>query len=257
MSKTADARMRFRRLTELYVEGRAVPMRDGSFIWVQAMNPFERDEAIRDFQAARSRVMYGLRNKESESYKSAAAGFYAQDPAEVAREIVNAKLEGEYPRILQSIDQDPDWSERLQMLRRSQDVLDRPEEDEERVTVEAVAKEYMAEVEARMNNFESDEWERIQAKEDDALLDEYMELLIDRRGAELGIAEYRVTEFWYAVRACDAVLGEDGNLDHSACDHDIHLFKDRDEVRSLPTEMYKEITTALESIDITEYEAKN
>lgn len=253
----ADARLRFRRLTELYVEGRAVSMRDGSHIWVQALNPFERDEATKDFQVSRSRIMYGLKNQESQEHKTARSTFDLADKAQIVIDLVEAKLGTEYPKILQTIEQDPDWSERVEVLRRSQELAERDESDPERMAVDAIAREWLDEIDARVKNARHDLTEKYQAKEDDGLFEEFLETLIDQRGAEAGIVEYRVTEFWYSVRACDATLGDDGNLDHAECDHSVRLFDKREDVRTLPAELYKEIVEALESLELSEYDAKN
>ncbi len=56
----ALTRAKYRRVPEPYTVGTELVLKDGVVLWLQVMNPFERDEAQRDAQLARTRLVMAL-----------------------------------------------------------------------------------------------------------------------------------------------------------------------------------------------------
>ncbi len=58
----ALTRAKYRRVP-LYTVGTELVLKDGTVLWLQVMNPFERDEAQRDAQLARTRLVMALKGE--------------------------------------------------------------------------------------------------------------------------------------------------------------------------------------------------
>lgn len=243
-------KQRYRRLTDLFVNGKAVPMPDGSHLWVQVINAYERDEAVSDAQVARARIVLALKNEGRERIKI--EGRLAEIGKELmAADLAQAKAEQKTPDFAEEMRADPEWKERMDIcLRTDFDASAKPATDAEEVLMAKINAEVLAEFEKR----EKDETDFLVRKyerlSDDEFIDEWVEEWLDRRGSDLATAEFRLTELWYATRYCDAEQIGD-LLDHSRCEgHRIPVFESKNEARSAPEELQVLLREALDELNV-------
>lgn len=237
---------RFRRLTDLFVDGRTVTLPDGTYLWVQVINAFERDECISDAQVARSRLILALKEDGTERLKIEAR-LIERGRSEMEADIAQAKVDDKYSDIVAELEDDPEWTERVAILRRTDFTsAAKPTEEAERAVVDKILTEWTGAIEARLDD--EREYQRLHYARvaDDELLDDYLEMWMDRRGVELGSAEYSLTEIWYATRYCDATPDSAGTLDHTRCEgHTQRVFETKRDARSAPDGLQKLISRAL------------
>lgn len=253
----ALSRAKYKRLPDLYVQGTEVVHKDGTVAWVQVLNPFEVEEARHDAQVARSRLVMALKEHGSDEMKFVETQLWADGEDGARKKLVQVKSSEILMKAVDAIRDDPDWSERLDIMTRSDD--DAPLEDVERKALEEINREYLAEVNRRVKDeedFLTQQW--AQASRQD-LLEEYTRIYIERRGTDLAAAEYRVTELWYGVRVCEGVLDEAGGTwDHSACEgHQVQVFESKAEVRRLPEHLGNLYGEAYNSLAMTLRDAKD
>lgn len=255
----ALTRTKYRRVTDLYVEGTAHVLKDGSTIWLQVLNPFELDEARRDAQVARARLVMALKSDHGSDDRTRVTSWFFAEGREVAIErLVEAGVGNKLVEILTELRDDPDWAEKFSIMDRSEDLAALPPEDAERKMLEQINAEYLAQV-AQMQASERDFLLRkYQASTDADLVEAYVDTFLERRGSEVAIAEFAVTELWYAARVCDGVRGSDGTFDHGGCDgHRLTAFESKVEVRDLPEALQDELRAALAELTMTARDAKN
>lgn len=226
---------RFRRLTDLFVEGRPVALPDGTYLWVQAVNAFERDECVNDAHVARSRLVLALRNNGDERVKVEARLIERGRDALIS-ELAGVKTDEKYPNIISELEDDPEWSERVEILRRTDvDESAKPETDDEKKLLETIWADYYAEIGRRLEAERDWLVNKYSRVDDVELLDAYVEAWLERRGRERANAEFSLSEMWYSTRYCEATADADGNLDHSRCDgHRERVFATKNDARSAP-----------------------
>lgn len=249
---------RFRRLTDLFVQGKAVPMPDGSHLWVQVINAFERDEALSDAQVARARIILGLRQNGSERLK-VQARLIERGREVMAEDLASAKVEAKGPDFVDDMRSDPEWKERMDIyLRTDTSEGAKPlTEDEQQLIVKLNAEilEELAHRESEEKDFLLRSYHRMN---DEEFIDVWVEEWLERRGSDLAAAEFRLTEIWYASRYCDASLLSDGVLDHTACDgHRTRVFETKQEARSAPTALQELLRAALDELNVAGRDPKD
>jgi hypothetical protein len=144
----------------------------------------------------------------------------------------------------------------MEILDRSDELIGRPPEDSERKLLSKLAEEYQTEIQKRLQDETDFLMRKYRSMDGDELWKEFLDFYADRRASEVGMAEYKLTEMWYATRCCDGVE-TDGTWDHSACDgHSVPVYETKDEVRGLPLDLQRTLYIALESVSMTEREAK-
>ena len=253
----APSRAKYRRLPDLYVDGKVLVLKDGTVMWLQVLNPFEADEARHDAQVARSRLVMALTRHGSDEMAFVETAYW-QDGIEGARKrLVEAKASDRLLSSVESIDNDPDWTERLDIIRRSDG--DRPYEEAEKELLAALQVEYIDEIQARSDTEEAFTNTQYATVGRDDLIEEYGKLYIERRGTELATAEYRVCEIWYGARACDGVLSDDGTTwTHAACEsHRLQVFESKADVRNLAEDLGDVIGTAYDELAMAIRDAKD
>lgn len=252
------SRSKYKRVTDLYTDGVEVELKNGDYLWLQVLNPFEMDEARHDGQVARSRIIMALKEFGSDELAKVKATFWVHGRERAIDNLVDDQAGDILVKATDAIANDPDWKERLELAERSEDIMSKPETDEERQLLEKINRDYVAEVE----KFIGDEREYLSLKyvnlSDDELIEEYTRLYVDRRGTELGVAEHRLTELWFGARCCEAVKAEDGSITHDACEgHAVRVFETKSEVRDLPDELQSLLFGTMQALNMTVREAKN
>jgi hypothetical protein len=254
----AALNQRFRRLTDLFVRGKAVPMPDGTHLWIQVINSFERNEAISDAQVARARIVLALRQDGRERIK--VEGRLAEIGKDMmATDLAQAKAELKTPDFAEEMRVDPEWSERMEIVMRTDwDTAAMPATEQEQLLMDKVNAEVLAEFAKR----EDDEAAFLQRSydrmTDDEFVDVWVEEWLDRRGSDLATAEFRLTELWYATRYCDAVDNGAGVLDHTRCEgHRVPVFESKTDARSAPQELQDLLRSALDELNLAGRDPKD
>jgi hypothetical protein len=244
---------RFRRLTDLFTVGKAVELPDQTYLWVQALNAYQRDECISDAQVARSRMVMALRDKGDERLKIEGR-FYENGRDSMIGDLAANRAQNKMGDVVDDLRADPDWKERMEILLRSDpDDAAQPMTIEEVELLAKVNREVMAEMEKR----ESDERDFItrtmSRQSDEEIIDAWTEDYLEMRGGERAQREYQLTETWYATRWCAATKPADSgmDLDHSECNaHDERVFADRQAVREIPSDLFVVIQRALVDLNM-------
>lgn len=255
----ATGRAKYRRITDLYVTGTELVLKDGSVMWLQVLNPYEMDETRHDAQVARARMVMALKGPEGGDERDKVEGVFRALGRNGAIEQMAEVFETEVlSKVVDRINSDPDWKERISIMDRSQEILARPAEDPENELLERINREYLDEV-ARMQKEERDgRVHDLKRLDESGLLDEFIEVYQNRRGGEVARLEYELTEAWFATRVCDAVQREDGTWDHTPCNqHRQRVFETKSELRELPEELQRAIFDKLSKLNMTVWQAKN
>lgn len=252
----ALSRAKYRRLPELYVAGTELVLKDGAVMWLQVLNPFQTEEARHDAQVARSRLVMALKEHGSAEMAFVEAALWQDGEAGARARLVEDKCNEAIAKIVNDIRDDPDWKERLDIMDRSDDTATL--EDSEKALLTEIQLAYVGAIQKAMDS----ERDYFTSKYSDAdrqtLLDEYSKIYIDRRGAELATAEYRVVEIWYGARVCEGTHDESGTWDHSACEgHQVQVFESKAEVRQLPTDLSDLLSTAYDELSMSIRDAKD
>jgi hypothetical protein len=248
---------RFRRLTDLFVAGREVTLPDGTHLWIQAINAYERDECISDAQVARARLILALKEHGTERIK--VEGRMAERGRDaLIVDLVQAKTDSKYPDIVSELESDPEWGEKLTIVRRTDfSVAATPATQEERDLVDKILGEWTVKLTARLD--EERDWRMTHYSRvtDDVLLDDYLEMWLERRGNEVASAEYTLTEMWYATRYCEAVYVDDDTLVHTHCKgHPDRVFETKADARSAPEKLQTIIAGELASLSMGDKDPK-
>jgi hypothetical protein len=249
---------RFRRVTDLFVRGKTIDLPDGSHLWVQVINAYERDECLSDAQTARARLILALKEKGDERTKvQARLADYGRPimEADLARARASAKI----PQVLAELRDDPEWKERMDIVLRTDfDEASKPATSEEIALLADIQQQVLAE----MNTREQEETEYLTRKfarmSDEEFLEDWVHEWIERRGTELATGEYQLTEIWYATRYCEAQTDELGNLSHARCNgHRDRVFPTKSDARAAPNELQELIRIALSELNMAGSDPKD
>ncbi len=251
---------KMRRLTELFVVGKAVPLGDGTHIWVQALNAYQRDECIHDAQVARARLVMALQQAGEERMKIEAR-FHEVGRERHIKELASTRATEKMGDSIEALRADPEWKERMDILMRT-DANDTaaPLTPEEIALLADVNERVMNEL--RRREKDENDWQRhnLETLSDDELIDQWTEQYIEKRGSELAGGEYTLTEVWFCARDCEAVTdpeAPDEELDHSQCGgHQDRVFETRQQVREAPTALVSLISDTLTELNVSGLDPK-
>lgn len=253
---------RVKRLTDLFLEGTEVYLGDDDegapvVVWVNKLNSFEDDECRRDGIAARAeRQMELSRPENPEAQSSRMAATRLEDDEMVSR-IVEQRFDEDYLAAMDDAEMDEDWREKLEYLRRGEQILDDADANEKR------RQQYQETSEAWFNYVRALTQKRQDARRDqlagldrEELIDKLMEEIRNRAAAMAFMEERRVTELYFAVRDCKATrVGH--AWDHENCDHRQRLLPSRQAVRELPEVVIDKLVAGLNSITVDRRTAGN
>lgn len=249
-------RDKYKRLTDLFVVGRVLELPDGEVMWLQALNPWEKNEAIMDGQTARSRTALAVSVETSQEYIRLRAKFEEFGPEGCVEEILSARTNRYITRIALQLRQDDEWSERASLLERVDDLSTNATEEEQANLVQ-IAADYAEAIQTRLNDRLEAERYQLSSMSTEDLWDEFKETYIENVGGTAAMAEYRLAEIAYSARVCAAVKVE-GGWDHAECEnHSLHVFASKEEVKGLPERLLHLLVEGVAQVSMDEVEAKN
>lgn len=252
------ARSKYRKLADLYVRGKELVFDDGTVMWVQVLNDFERAECRRAAQAERGKLVMALRELDTPEWRQLQGAFYSQTRDLTIDELVNGRLAEWYVKVADAVQNDPDWAERMEILRRAEELTALPEEDPQRQLLDKLNREWVDEIEKRLKEERDFYTESLTSFTEDELLVEFKERWLERRGTALALTEYNLNEIFHVARVCEATVpDEDEPFDHAGCNgHTMRAFESLAEARDLPDEMVIKIRATLDLMAMTERDAR-
>jgi hypothetical protein len=247
----AGGRSKYKRVTNLFTPGIELEVEEGLVIWVQILNPYEVDDARGAAQAAKARMVLALEEYGSDEFVKYESYLQSLSRNDLIELIVDSKAGDILVEITDAIEIDPDWSERMAVLEREDELIARPVEDAERKLLEQYSREYIDEVAERMEYERKRLTAEVSQLDQTQLVEEYRKLWIDRRGGDRALEEYRLKEHYYAARVCDAFRAPDDSWDHTGCDHSIRVWETEEEVRHLPDQMREMLDQAIQEVTMS------
>jgi hypothetical protein len=247
----------YKRLPDLYKTGKTVTLPDGQPMWLQVLNPFERDEAVRDASVARTRLKLSIENH-PESDEAVTLELVVSDMTreDMIDEMVTGKKVNAFLEVYDEMRAEDEWREKWALIDRKEEIATSPSAAEV-ATLDEVDKEIAFALNKRLDQRVEYDKAVFADMTDEEVIDKYKEFWTDNRAAMVGMAEFRLTEMWYACRVCvGAPVGDD--WDHSMCEgHTTRVFEEKKEVRHMPEHFQTMVVQELETLDMTEREAKN
>lgn len=262
---------RLRRVTDLFVEGAeaflgldddGVPV----VIWVNKLNSFEVEEARQDGIVARGMALMQL-SKEDNSERAALIGAMIEwSDDEVISGLVDQKSEHLYIDVLNDMEADEDWKERLTILRRLPELLrdaDAATDDPRRTQLYDLQTEYLEEMRVRREKAEAEARREFDGMTREELEKAYFDNWSNRNSLDEFMAARRVTELFFAMRDCRATQESERDLDghirwnHSTCDHSKRLLNERSQVKSLPEGVLAKVSQVIEDITVNGRDSGN
>lgn len=254
----ALSREKYRRIPDLYTAGTELVLQEGTVMYMAVLNPLERDEAQHDAQVARARLIMALKSEHgSDERVKVEAAFFTDGRDKAIERLVAVRVQEHVVESVSAIQSDPDWIEKLEVMQRSEDLLARVPEDAERKLLEQINREYLEEFGRR----QGDEQAFLEGKfgdlDDAGLIEEYVEMYVERRGNDVALAEYNLTEVWYAARVCEGVQIGPGQWDHDGCEHhQLRVYEAKAEVRSLPEDLQNLMGEAMITLNMSVRDAR-
>lgn len=243
---------RFRRLTELFVLGKELLLPDGTYLWIQVINSYQRDECLHDAQVARARMTLALKGHGDERLK-VEARFLEKGAEQMIDDLAQSQAAEKVSDFMDELRDEEEWKERMEVLLRTDaEEAARPLTPAETDLLITINSDVLAELRKR----EEDEAEFLRRKyrgmSDEDMLETYVDLWLEKRGGEIANDEFRLAEMAYAVRVCEAGPADaDGTLDHSNCDgHELQVFTSKAEAREAPDALKLLIQRAIADLNI-------
>lgn len=261
---------RLRRVTDLFIEGTERYLGNDehgkpTLIWVNKLNSFETEEARRDGMVRRGERIMQLAKEDSPERLALAANVDNWSMSELAEARLGQVTEEIYMQVLNDLEAEKEWQERLAMIRRLPTLLDdqnAPPDDPRRTQLEDLMTEYLQEIARRQTALQQERLAELAEMEREALEAAFYDGWRQRASLDEYMAEKAITELFYAIRDCVATeRGQDPDgkrlWDHTDCNHAQRLMDQRSQVRALPERVIEIAQDALESINVTQREAGN
>lgn len=249
-------RSKYKKVLDLYRVGTEVVFKDGTVMYIQAMNPFEVEEARRAAGVAKARFAMSVKKVGSDEHDQIMGNVEGAGALSAIDDLVKTKHSEHFIKAANEVQVDPDFKEHWDIIERSDDMDDRPADDPERLTLEILTKEYFDEVQKRTDIEEELYRNRLDAMSADELLQAYSEEWVSRRGQTHAIEAYNMAEMLSVCRVCDAVKVDD-TWDHTACNHTEKVFEERADIEELPGDVLSQISEAIDSFNLQVRDAKN
>lgn len=254
----ALSRTKYKKLTDLYVSGRVVEFEDGTTLWLQALNQFEAHEAREAAQTARARKMLAIKSHDTEQLERVRAEFTILPRSTAVDQLVEREMTEALMKVVQAINADEDWTERLQIMSRSDEIIEREDpEDPERKLLNQYNREYLTEIQKRQDEEREFMRAEVSALDDEELEERWVTAYLDNLGSEAATREYRVAEIQQAARVCEGVRLEDDEWDHAACeDHWMLVYEDRATLKRERDAILDVLYEEMQNLNMSVQEAK-
>lgn len=265
-----DSIARLKRVTDLFVEGIEVYLGDDDsgnpvVVWVNKLNSFEIEDARRDGVARRGERMAELGKPDNPERAGMEAEMATWTDEGLQRAWVTQKVDEVYLDVLNDIETDPEWRERVERMRRLPDLLDDgnvPEDDPRRKELAEEQNAYVQAVADGQAAKHKELLEEAAGMERSALERDFAEKWRQRQTLDEFMEERRSTELFIALRECQATrkgTADDGRQlwDHTNCNHNQKLLPDRKMVRQLPEPVIAKVIDAVDGLRISQREAGN
>ena len=260
-----DVNARFKRVTDLFVEGEEVylgddPAGDPVVIWVNKLNSFEIEEARRDGIVQRGLMMRDLAKEDNPNRQAFFAELNLLTDEKLREAWVNQKVEELYLEVLDEVETSLEMREKVEMMRRLPTLLDdtgAAPDDPRRQQLADLQTEY---VEAIRKGQEKRQHEALREAQDftrEDLEASYFEKWRERQTLDLFMEERRITEIFIAARECFAVRNGAAGWDHSTCDHNTRLLPERSLVKKMPPAIIGRLVDVLDNMTSSQREAGN
>lgn len=259
-----DFTERLRRITDLFVEGTGVYLGDDPqghpiLVWVNKLNSFQVEEARRDGAARRGLRLAELGKPDTPERAAMNSEVVLWTVEELRQRWVNQKSEELYLDVLNDIEADPEWRDKLGMIRRLPTLLreaNAAEDDPRRQELVEMQQGYFQAIADGQEQKQKDALREAAKMSRKDLQADFLERWRQRLSLDEFMEERRVTELFYALRACEATR-KDGAFDHTDCNHSQRALAEREQVRGLPEGVIVKCIEALDAVTLTEREAGN
>lgn len=248
---------RLRQVVDLYVIGKVAVLKDGTPLWMQALNPFEQDTARNEAQIAKARLVLALKEHGSDEEAKVRMYFFEEGEDAARRKVIDSKVADAMPRILERLRNDPEWSEKVSILERGLDDTATPAEPAEQALIESLTNEYAVELSSRFTSERDFFEDQFATATPEDLWEQYLEWYQTKRAGDLMFAEFRLHQLLFGARICHGLL-VDGVWDHAACGgHAEHFFLEKAEVRAAPEDLVDLLMATADDVEMLGREAKN
>lgn len=250
-----------RRVTDLFIEGEALPLgmdNDGKpvVVWVNKLNSFEVEEARRDGVAQRGLRLLELSDEMGPELLGQKHLLKKMADHEVRAARVAQMGDEIYLRVMNDIEAEDEWVEKLAVLRRLPTLLadaNAPAEDPRHAQLDALNQEYIQEVRVRLAKAERDALVDLEDLSRKDLEADYLEAWRQRLTLDDFMAERRKTEIFLALRQCRATVHgpvDARTYEHDDCDHTQRLLNERSQVQTLPEALIGRVIDSLDGITV-------
>lgn len=262
---------RLRRVTDLFVEGKTLFLGledDGKpvTVWVNKLNSFEMEESRRDAVTARGLRLLELVKTDNPERQALMARVERWSDEELVRHRVDQQGDEIYLDVINDLESDKDWAEKIAIMRRLPTLLDdsgAPENDERRKQLTDLNQEYMKALGDRLEKATNDKAVDLAKLSREHLVEDFMESWRSRLSLDEFMQEKRATELYAAMRECQAEMlpgafrDDEGRWNHAKCDHRIRLLEARAAVKLLPEPLLEKVINTLDDITTPDREAGN
>jgi hypothetical protein len=262
---------RLRRVTDLFVEGTEVFLGtddDGKpvTIWVNKLNSFETEEARRDGMVRRGQRMIELAKDDNPEYRHILALIETWSDDQLREARVEQRAEEIYLEVINDIQGDKEWAEKLAVIRRMPTLLEdekAPASDPRHAQLEELQNAYLTEIRQRQETKAKQALRDLASEDRETVQKAYVEAWRERVTLDDFMQERRATELFYAMRDCYATQkdrdADTGRFrwDHSKCNHAERLLQERKQVRELPEHVLNQVIDAIDEITVNQRESGN
>lgn len=261
---------RLRRVTDLFVEGTELylGMDDGGkpvLIWVNKLNSFETEEARRDGLARRGERVLQLSQQDNPERLALEMSLSNWTMQQLAEARASQLSEETYLGVVNDIEAEAEWQEKLALMRRLPSLLDDSgvsSEDPRWKELDEIRTGYLNEIRTRQEKTHAEQVREFLATDREELQKSFFEAWSNRASLDSYMEEKQVTELFYAMRDCVATergRTESGAIlwDHTDCNHNSRLCTERADVRKLPEGIIERVIETLEEIVVPQRESGN
>lgn len=257
---------RLRRVTDLFVEGRVVSLGledDGTpiVVWVNKPNSFEVEEARRDGMTARADRIMSLKDPLDPEHRNLRDQMERWSAEELREARVNQESDRLWLEVVNDIEGDEAWREKLEYLRRQPTLLDdeqAPDDDARRTRLTDIREGYEKEIESRVEKSRKARMRELAKQDDKQVTEDFLNDWRNMLSLDVYIRAMRLTQIFYALRDCKATRDTDAmKWDHTNCDHSVGLLERRGDVVGLPEALIEKIVAALDDMEMGQRAAGN